>query len=275
MQINSNIDVYAAEFNTNAPFTIDSSMRVGDIQLSYADFLSIVLYCDEDIVPPARIGMLRALPADANGVDVVFVDTGNRSIGALRMLETAEDVSYYNGYITSFICDENGGIVGHAMYAKTLPGAFLSVLSRSAASTVRVNPDAFVLMPQCHVARLRSHGAAIRVNGTTTLDNVYIRAGATTRADVYAASALAEQGLDVVQLPGLEYYCVSAINKYTPNMTSADGYTKLCITLTGETVNRYIIDVSNSHIVLRSSVASNVRVITEFSGITIKGVMDV
>jgi hypothetical protein len=146
MLSHSNIDRRDAVVVSKAPFTYESTLRFSDIYLPSGSFLSIKIYVEETYVVPFR---LHSIQQDGK---VWFCDaTGKQAV----YWQTYEETETKNGaqFISSLLYNTNGVVAG---IIACLPVVVASVrnIIESSLEPFYFPANAFILIPQCHVATL-------------------------------------------------------------------------------------------------------------------------
>ena len=262
--ISGNLTLDDARYNTNAPFTYESSTRINGTQLPVDWFRSIKVYCQEGVKIPVRIGSFTSSSSSLDAVDVNFIDSAGTPVGtaALFKLDTP-----YKGV---FIINPNGVMVGHVVYARELADMLIAlVVNGYAYTTVLTEKGAFTLLPQCHVAYAEGCGRVIAVNGRRSVSDVTITPSSHTHTTVESTSngykwvlgvvgdydtTLAENGL-----------CLLKFDK-TVTINGVD--------VTAEAQGLDPIWIGGEHLLIRHSTTSNLRVVPAGNGISFRSVID-
>lgn len=265
MLINANIDRNDAQINTKAPFTYESPLKLLDSELPSMAFQSIKIYCGEGFVPPVRLSSVAVVPEHPDQCDVRFADKSGKPMCHAVICLLSEGTK---DYITTLLTDDYGVIKGHVTYRRDTPGVLLTAARRSDGLFTTQAGD-FTLLPQCHEAWITGNCKAISVNGTTTRSNVRL-----------IPSILVHTRID----PDSSY-CFDLADVYWPDVTvsareAVNGLCNLVVhnvkKLNGVTIDGTTdpIWIGGKHLVIRSSVTSNIRVGVTDTSIVLKGVMD-
>jgi len=267
MLIDTNIDLHSGGFNTNAPFTQDSLMSIGDTRLSFEDFISVVVYCGSSVVPPVYIGELDSVDSAKHVVDVWFLDSLGARVGALR-LSLASNTT--DGYVTAFICSSAGAIKGHAMLSSRVIGAFVDAAENTGGSALHLPPNAFVLGPQSCIAYLEAAGRSVTIADTVCLSNTTVSFTDFVRAEPVTYNDLVANGRPAISTVS-PYACISVVGEY---ITSDDADGCVMLNVVNSAGDSTCINVRGRHLAIRSNVTSNIRVVADGFSITIQGVVN-
>ena len=264
--INGNLTLDDARYNTNAPFTYESSVEINGTALPVDWFRSIRVYCSEGCDVPIRIGSMSSSTKARDTVDIDFVDASGTLFGTASIFLPGDADTLYKGV---FIINPNDVIVGHVVYARELAGMLISVLSRAQGNSLAFGRKSFVLLPQCHVAYAEGHGRVIEVNGKRYTRDITIVPGALTHTDV-------AQGDNAYQ------WRLSVVGVYNASL-SVNGLCRLKFDKTVKinnvdtTVEQQTADsiwIGGEHLLIRHSITSNLRVVPLDNGIEFRSVKD-
>lgn len=163
MLSHTNIERENSQLESKAPFTFESTMLVDGQKVPQGGFLSIKVYVDSDVILPVRIYCVRQ-----NG-DIVFCDkTG--TIVAIWKTYSLTDPNL--DYVTSLLFTEDGVIAGSVACTVQTLDIFRSLIYERN-SDFFIPADAFVLIPQCHVAMMKGASKVIRVTDRNREDHVF------------------------------------------------------------------------------------------------------
>lgn len=160
MLIASNIDRTDAVYNTNAPFTWDSALKLPDGTLPTGAFLSIKVQCTPDTPPPVRIASASIPGADSVCV-LAFEAANGNTLGTLKLSAQQTSASY----VTRYIRNVNGVIVGHAAYDPAAIGCWFDAAKKNTSKVYNTTAGDFMLLPQCHEASFTGRGRALVIDG--------------------------------------------------------------------------------------------------------------
>lgn len=265
MLSNVNIDRNDAQMNTKAPFTYESPLKLLDSELPSMAFRSIKIYCGQGFETPARLASVSVVAEHPDQCDIRFADASGKYMCHAVVCLLSEGVS---DYVTTLLTDDYGVILGHVTYRRDTPGALLTAARRSD-GLFTTQPGDFTLLPQCHEAWITGNCKAVSVNGDVTRSNVRLIPSILvhTRFDNGGAYCF---DLADVYWPGVTVSAREAINGIcnlvVHNVTKLNG-----VTVNGTTDPIW---VGGKHLVIRSSITSNIRVSVTGSSILLKGVMD-
>ena len=155
MLIHSNVDRTASAAVSKAPFTFDSTLELAGARIPEDAILSIKVYVEENALAPFRIHSIttdgRVVFCDANGIPVLFWQTYE------------ETDALESGLVSSLLYNYNGVIAGHIVCKDTVIYLIRSLVA-STTTSIPVSANAFVLIPQCHVAMLSGCCRSICIN---------------------------------------------------------------------------------------------------------------
>ena len=149
----SNIERSNSQLESKAPFTFESTLLVNGMQIPHGGFLSIKVYVDSTVALPVRIYCIRQ-----NG-DVVFCD---RSGSIVAIWKTKPLTQIGITYVTDFLVTEYGVIAGSIACTVQALEIFRGVID-SGTSDFYLPADAFVLIPQCHIAMMSGAVKSIQI----------------------------------------------------------------------------------------------------------------
>lgn len=252
----TNIDIQDAKYNTCAPFQ-PCDMKLGSVKLTYSDFLSIRIYCNEDVVLPVCLAKISC-NADSTNCTLTFNSNANKAVGTCTLYPNAEQE-----YTSTLILSESNQLVGHLTYAQSLPVRLIQAVRLNGGA---ITTNKFKLLPQCHVAWLQGISKSINVDGTSITSSVTIKADRYMRAE-------ATTDTEVENSESFQYSVVGPYGKekdgicqlYIPNPKSVNGIQGL---------SNYTAWIGSGSVVIRHALTSNARVITEGNGLVLKGVTD-
>lgn len=258
-----NIDKHDAAYNTNAPFEYNCPLKLGGISIPPAGFLSIKIYCTEDMRPPVR---LSSVTTNADGTaNVEFSDADSRIIGYWKASPIDAGSVYITGglpdYVSDFICTEHGVITGHVYCQKDIPSMLVSA-AKSGNGEVTSDSQDFVLLPQCHTMTLNGAMRAISVNGIDHTGDVRLQAGKYLK-DASVGNNVAPN-------------CIGKYSRDTEEAEVHDGVTRLAVRKiinNQDHVSTY--DAAGKHLIIKAGIVSNIRVLKDSGVLVLKGVADV
>lgn len=250
-----NIERSNSQKESKAPFTFESTLDINGQKMPQGSFLSIKVYVDGSFTLPIRFYCLRQTG------ELVFCDS-NGSIVALWKTHpiTDEDTKW----ITSVLVNEAGVIAGTIATTKQALDIIRGVVN-SHTSDFYFPSNAFILMPQCHVAMLAGSAKAIVVT-----DRDGVRHTFTSDITVQPVADEDEPEAMVFCINGCSY---NLRNKYSTVLKRLK-HNGICnIVINGSTV-----DCSQSKLIIKAKMttedASNLRVTHNSDGLVLKGVKD-
>lgn len=151
MLLHSNIDKQDASQNTKAPFEFESTMTVANVVLPLDSFSSAQIRCIEGIQPPAHISRVSGT---TDTVIVTIADTNDIVIG---------HCSYSAESLYALVKTSDGiprGLLGISSDAFNI----LKNILKQTSFSINVDRNAFVFLPQCHVATMDGMCRIVRIN---------------------------------------------------------------------------------------------------------------
>lgn len=293
MLIASNIDRTDEAYNTTYPFTTNCALNIGGSTLLPGTFLGIKVYCTPSMPPPVRLASVLRYADDPGGARLLFSSGSEAFFGSLTIYsKTSTAITTNVGqYISTFIRNANGIIVGHAMINVSSVGFWEGVLNKS--DEVLTDADDFILLPQCHVPLFDGSMRSVSVNGTTMLGDVTIKCGKYTRTsqpndDAYSISMIGPYhqhngyggtvtlGLDSCNKSSAQIHDMEAETlPIDRDLFASKAYLPLPMTYSRPAIQpteQSSIWVGGKHLVIRAAKNSNLRVTTVGNTITIGGV---
>lgn len=261
LTLTNNLDRTDEAAISNWPFTHESTLDTGDGVLTADSFLSISVNIDESVVLPCRFKGVskdgRLLVCDAVGTEVCS--------GQLYATNAGDELSSF------FLYNQYGVLCGNITCKSSVLTQLFS-LSKFTDNVHYFAIRAFVFLPQCHVQSMIGHGRSLGVSGKYSVADLVLRCttGAlVTGGSVSAHNIVPETPEDVV-ISGSTYhrYAISVYNIEKPVKN------KWCrVYIQGHTTGLY--NVEDCNLIIKSSVASNIRVVYSNDSITLRGVLDV
>lgn len=253
MLTHSNIDRPDSKQVSKAPFTYTSTLRLGNNEIPTGSIISIKLYVEDSTKVPYRFYSIRP-----DGV-VLFCDkTGTPLIQWQTFAETeTPQVREDLPYISSLLYNMNGVIAGHIVCTYDVISVIRGVID-SISEQLLIPADAFVLLPQCHIAMLKGQCKSFGLinNNETLYTTGNLNISVNTEADC------------VLPVAG-DTICFNMANtaETIQKMAPKNG---LCGIRIGDTT--YC--CADSNIILKAGVLSNLRVTKETKKLVLKGVRD-
>lgn len=165
MLTHNNVDRSAEVQTSPAPFIYGSTCKLGGITLPSNSFISLKLYVEDFNRVPYRIHSLhpdgKLYFCDATGQPRLYWPTFKTS---LAVREDDEE----HPYISSLLFNMNRVVGGHVCCTRAAMDLIRGVFSGITAP-LYVEADAFVCIPQCHIAMMSGQGRSIGIiSGGTT-----------------------------------------------------------------------------------------------------------
>lgn len=274
MLLSHNIEVTDSAANTCNPFEYGCSMCVGDVKLPWYSFLSIRIITDVGNTLPVKLS--KVVPAeDKLSVELIFSDTTAREVARCKIPkpETLND-----RYVNRTMTGSNGyGIRGHISYRND---AIYSLFSLKREISIGVND--FILLPSCISPMLVPRPEVYVINGEVCAGIVDVKAGPLVRTEIGEDSIAYSIATGYTEPPkdafGINRLAVdarthvrTALNRMVGAFSPGDLADKGSITI----VDSPNVNLKGAQLNIRSSITSNLRVITGSAGIEVKGVQDV
>lgn len=247
MLLHTNIDRQNSVEVSPAPFTYTSTLNMAGMQIPAGSFLALKVYVSENMLMPFRFHSVRpdgkVMICDQRGALAGYWQTFMESDG-----EAA--------YISSILVDMQGVIMGHIACTRQTIDLIRRVVG-SSLDTIFLDPNAFVFLPQCHVAMLEGYGKSIGIQSQT--DDMQYHTGDLALAVV---GGLARYSMnDSVSLS------ISNSKERLEQRASRNGIRNLI-------VNGHTVCCEDKSIVLKAVVESNLRVLMENNRIVLRGVLN-
>ena len=246
MIISHNIDRTDEALNTKAPFEWRCPLEIAKSVMPSGAFLSIKVYCSEDVKPPVRLHNIKT--AGSEGV-VEFRDSEGTLIGTWQLQASLN----YFPLVSSFIFGKDGTIRGQVTCDYNTP-AFLLATTKQGGGSIVTSADDFVLLPSCHVPYLNGICKSFSIGGKQSTADAVITPTTRTKASFNNNGA----------------FTVGLMSEYKEPVL-VNGISTLIVNNEGSE-SQYA--VGNKHLVLNAGITSNLRVRTTGSTIQLKGVMD-
>lgn len=258
--ISNNPDIIDAKRGSNAPFTHQSQLMVGDTQIPASYFAVVKLYCDERHVLPCSVTGVYTEKSVKNCIRVELGDSRGLAIGSFWLHAAASE----DEYRLLFICGEDRALRGFAVCQGALYSLLAGELAKTDKGAISISND-FTLLPYCCIPYFAGAARSITVDGRTTCADVGLYPDKYTRSSYddnkYMLSAASK--LDVER--GDNGICKLVI-KYVNNAGAAKSTYGPA---------RRDIWVGGLQMILRHSPESNVRVISKDAALELDGVLDV
>lgn len=250
-----NIEIPNSQKESKAPFTFESTLEINGQKMPQGSFLSVKVYVDGSVVLPVRLYCIR------QSGEVVFCDNRG-TIVALWKTHPVTDKGIK--FVTSVLVNENGVLSGPIACTKQAVDIIRGVIN-SRSSDFYLPSNAFVLIPQCHVAMMPGSVKAISVTDRSGIKHTFT-------SDIELDPIGGEEDHTAMIYGNGKSYNLRNTYDAVIARTKKNG---ICnIVIDGSTV-----DCSKSRLIIKAEMtpdrASNLRVVQEQGKLVLKGVKDV
>ena len=267
MLTHSNIDRRDSVVVSKAPFTYESTLTINGSVLPAGSFIAVSMYVQETDRVPFR---LHSIHTDGK---VWFCDaTGKLTCYWQTYEETAEIDSADRPYVSSLLYNSNGVVSGLISCTHTVISLIRQVIEGNI-ENVYLPADAFVLIPQCHVATIagagRSFGISSQDDETVyTTSNINI-VGATTSYQDEDVADDDQKGFIIVNGTDQVSLTVNICNQ-PEKIVKLAPVNRICyVVVSGNTHN-----VIEKSIIIKSDTLSNLRVVKANGTLRFIGVLN-
>lgn len=246
----NNIDRQASADVSPAPFTYNSTMRIGDVVFPAGSFLTLKVNVGPNNLMPYRF---HSVQPDGK---VIICDRRGVLVGYWQLFSRTEANT---NYVSSVLLDMQGALMGHI--ACTVQAVnLMSSIAANTLETIFLDADAFEFLPQCHIAMLDGFAKTIGIQSQN--NNMEYHTGNL-----------------VIDMNNSEDSCVyMGINgdipvNLTNTKTTLEGRSTrngICSLL----VNGATYSCAGHNIILKAAMASNLRVVMEDNKIVLRGVLN-
>ena len=248
-----NLDRTDEAIISNWPFTYESTLDTGNGVLPSDSFLAVTVNVDETVALPCRF---KGVTSDGR---LVICDAGGNDVCSGKLYDQTADGSE----MCSFFLYNQYNVLTGAVFCKPDVPQKLFALSLYANRLHYFATNAFILLPQCHVQSMVGNVRAFGVNGNYRTSNIQFR------CSEQVASSPGIRGYNVVpdgsMTEGLAF-SVFNIQPFERN--------KWCeITIYNQN-DFTTYKVADHHLILKASMASNLRVVDTDAMILLRGVQD-
>lgn len=251
LTITNNLDRTDEATISNWPFTYESTLDTGDGALTGDSFLAVSVNVDETVELPCRF---KGVSSDGR---LIICDASGAEVCSGQLYERTDA----NATTCSFFLYNKYGVLSGVIFCKPNVPSMLWSLSQYANGMHYFATNAFVLLPQCHVQSAQGNVRSFGVNGTYTTANLGIRCTSGVISDVPGATV---SGHNIIPESS------SVVSYGVFNFDENPEPNKWCrITVNGTTYN-----VEDKNLIIRASVASNLRVVHSDAAIILRGVLD-
>ena len=250
MLSHTNINRTESASTSKAPFTFDSTMELAGSRIAAGDILSLKVYVDEYYQVPFHIHSItqdgRVVFCDKKGTPVAFWQT---------YAETAKT----DGYVSGLLYNYNGVVAGHIVCKDSVVSLVRGIIAQTL-DTVVIASNAFILMPQCHVAMLAGHCRSFCIDNQGSLEYHTRSITLTANPNEYAVPILANNTSDIIL----------SISDTAAQLQKQAPLNGICyVEINGQTRS-----CKDSSIIIKPSMLSNLRVVKQGDSLTFKGVKD-
>lgn len=251
MRDNLNIDRFDSLNTSPAPFTYESTCKLGDITLPTGSFISLKVYTEKAYRVPYRI---HSIQPDGR---INFSDSTGRICIYWQTYATTDALMADSLYVSSLLFSSNHIIAGHVCCTRTAMDLIRSVID-GLRDTLVLPANAFVLIPQCHIPMLSGVGRVISVDGTYLTGDVILTPHEDAQTCAGVLTSYTKETLSV------------ALTNTVEQLEAAADSNTLCRIISGSTVY----NCAGKNIIIKASMTSNLRVVRADGKITLKGVAD-
>jgi len=276
MAIFHNIDRIDAELNTKHPFRWTCPLSIGGGEFPVRELISIRLHTFENTAPPFRISRFEI--NDTN-MHWSIQDSKGRDHLTIDLPDSATDTLLYP------VRDTYGCMSGHMVCTPVLLRSVYTII-RNAGGSIDTAGGDFVFDNSCYVPMLSGVFKVISVNGTNCCSDITLRAGDNVKLEFLTQSTTKEnvrfidgsiirvgdnEVLDSANFQSGGVIRASAVSDYK----ELDNKTVFTTVMMNS--SRTVLDNPDTswHLLLRSTLASNLRVVTKSGEIHLTGVQDV
>jgi len=246
----NNIDRQDSADISPAPFTYNSTMRIGDVVFPAGSFLTLKVNVGPNNLMPFRF---HSVQRDGK---VVICDRRGSLVGYWQTFRlTDANVAY----VSSVLLDMDGALMGHI--ACTVQAVnLMSSIAANTLETIFLDADAFEFLPQCHIAMLDGFAKTIGIQSQNN-DMEY------HTGDLH------------LDMSNSEDHCVwmgdngdIPVNLTNTKATLEDRSTRngICYLV----VNDATYSCAGHNIILKAAMESNLRVVLEDNKIVLRGVLN-
>lgn len=259
MAIFSNIDRNDAALNTKHPFDWSCALDLGS-PFPVRELISVRLYVDDKSAVPLRIAKFVWT---STGMRWTIKDNTGDDCASVSFPEDAKEI------ITVPVRDTSGCLAGHVVCTPVFIRTVSAMLRAASGNIIDVNQDDFIFDTSCHIPILSGIFRALNFNGEVYTTDVTIFTGDNVKAEEVGASSR-------------RLLRISAVSDYKENTRIDNKFTRLTLNGDHELVNNTSSGGVTSggatggwQLLLRHSLASNLRVVTTAANVHLMGVKDV
>lgn len=274
----TNIDRQDSVDVSPAPFTYTSTLDLAGVQIPAGSFLALKVYVTETALMPFRFHSIRpdgkVMICDARGTLVGYWQTYDSTEATQNKLKAVDggivvdpDETETLSYVSSVLLDMQGVLMGH-IACTTQTVALVRRVVLSSLSTTFLDPQAFVFLPQCHIAMLNGYGRSFGVQSQTEEIQYHtgdLRVALLDDSQIHISiEPISEDKPEELALT------VNLSNKQETVQKWADQYGQngICKLV----VNNMPVNCTGKSIILRAAATSNLRVVMENNKVVLRGV---
>lgn len=255
--ITHNMDITDRQKESKSPFAYESTLKLPDGVMFSGEFpggfLSIKVYVNEKTALPVRMDCLTP------DKKVWFRDRNGNSVAYWQLYADTEQLPF----VSSVLLNSNGVISGQIVCRPETVDVLCGVMT-GLTQNLYLDPDAFILMPQCNVATLlgASRSFGFRNDGQLT-----IRTADTTLLPAYTGTPGDGAVWKHVNDNKLRFDLKNTA-AWDESNTTPDSISQVI-------VNGSTYWTGNTSLLLKAGIQSNLRLIQQRKNITLRGVADV
>lgn len=253
LTMTNNLDRTDEASISNWPFTYESTLDTGNGILPADSFLAVTVNVDETVELPCRF---KGITDDGY---LVICDAGGNDVCKGKLF----DQTAAGSEMCSFFLYNQYNVLTGAVFCKPDVPQKLFALSKYANRLHYFGASAFVLLPQCHMQSVVGNVRAFGINGNYRTADTQLRCSLSVPEDP------GTQGFNIVPDGNLVNgiaFSVFNIEPFTRN--------KWCEITVWDNGSVTTYKVADHHLILKSSMTSNLRVTDTDAMILLKGVQD-
>lgn len=268
---NHNIDIYDARINTKAPFVYTSKLRIGSSVLPDNAFVAIQIAISDASALPVHISSMQL------SSDILTIEFSSILQGRLGTWRTGYKLSEHDNieFISGYIYSDSGILIGHVTCLPDTPGTIAGYLQLAGGSVVISDTD-FILLPQCCITAPEGSMRTIAIqDGSPSTADTIIDVGRYVLSSSDASYNITINAYgDITKLSNYigVYPVIDADYRFIIYI-GYKGLTTLKIKNHSES-QPSITYIENKHLLIKSTLASNIRVLTSNNSISLSGVRD-
>lgn len=258
--IHYNIDRFDEWQVSKAPFTYESTMELAGDIIPAGSFISLKIYAEDLTRVPFR---MHSIMQDGR---VTFCDADGYVVAYWQTYENTREASDKRRYISSLLVNENGIIAGHICCTQTVIAIIRNIVATNT-ETFFVPSDAFVLLPQCHIAMIGGIGRSFNVQN---VDGSIKK----LTGDLHIVATSADNPSNQMVLLNAEpSISIDALNTGIAIKKQSVDNGICTILVDGETVWSHTQDEGrDTNLIIKAGILSNLRLSKENRSLTLTGV---